>query len=46
MTEGVVEHLIVTCECIAEGPNVWNELTDGEYIGVDFGMNLQGGALS
>ena len=45
VTDGIVKHLLVTSEQIAEGPNVWVEMSDGDYVGVDFGMNLKRGRL-
>jgi len=45
VNDGIVKHLLVTSEQIAEGPNVWVEMNDGDYVGVDFGMNLKRGRL-
>jgi glutamine amidotransferase len=43
--DGIVKHLIVSSEQIAQGPNVWQELQDGEYVAVDYGMNFCRGRL-
>lgn len=43
--DGLVKHLVVTSERIAEGPNVWRELDDGHYVAVDHGMHFTHGDL-
>ncbi len=43
--DGMVRHLIVTSERIAAGPNVWRQIQDGDYVGVDHGMNFVRGVL-
>ena len=42
---GLVKHLAITSEAISEGPNVWEELADGDYVLVDHAMNFHQGAL-
>ena len=44
--DGAVKHLIVTSERISAGPNVWEELADGEYVCVDHAMRLGRGRLA
>ena len=39
--DGIIKHLVVTSENIGEGPNIWQEMTDGEYVLVDQGMNFR-----
>ncbi len=43
--QGVVNHLIVTSERIAENPNVWNEVPDEQYVAVDTQMRFARGLL-
>ena len=38
--DGVVRHLVLTSEKVAENPNVWHEVADGETVGVDWGMHF------
>ena len=42
---GLVKHLAITSEAISEGPNVWEELADGDYVLVDHAMNFHQGSL-
>ncbi len=44
--DGIVRHLILTSEKVAENPNVWQEVAEGETVGVDWGMHFRrmGGA--
>ena len=44
--DGMVKHLVISSERIAEGPNVWFELSDGEYVTVDRGMNFHQGRVA
>lgn len=44
--DGLVKHLVVTSERIAEGPNVWFEMRDGDYVAVDHGMYFTHGRLA
>jgi len=39
--DGIVRHLVLTSEKVAENPNVWVELADGETVGVDWGMHFR-----
>lgn len=39
--DGIVRHLILTSEKVAENPNVWDEMADGETVGVDWGMHFR-----
>ncbi len=41
VADGIVRHLILTSEAVAPEPNVWNELGDGETVGVDWGMHFR-----
>jgi predicted glutamine amidotransferase len=41
--DGIVKHLVIASEPVAEGPNVWHELHEGAYVGVDHGMNFHRG---
>lgn len=41
----IVKHMVVSSEPVSEGPNVWEALKDGEYVGVDHGMNFRRGML-
>lgn len=41
----IVKHMLVSSEPVSEGPNVWEALKDGEYVGVDHGMNFRRGML-
>lgn len=43
--DGEVKHLIIASEPLSDGPNVWEELSDGEYVCVGHGMNFQRGRL-
>ena len=43
--DGIVKHLIISSEPVAQGPNVWNAVQDGEYVAVDHGMNFRRGWL-
>lgn len=38
---GIVRHLILTSEAVDPEPNVWEPLTDGETVGVDWGMHFR-----
>ncbi len=42
---GPVNHLIVTSEQVAQNPNVWRELQDGEFVAVDPEMSFRRGRL-
>ncbi len=44
---GMIKHLMVSSEPLdkGEGPNVWTELGNGEYVSVDVGMNFRRGML-
>lgn len=42
---GKVNHLLVSSE-ILSGTNVWTELAEGEWVGVDWGMNFRRGAIA
>ena len=42
---GSVKHLILTSERIADNPNIWTALEDGDYVAVDYGMNFHRGRL-
>jgi predicted glutamine amidotransferase len=39
--DGIVRHLVLTSERVAENPNVWIPLRDGETVGVDHGMHFR-----
>lgn len=43
--DGIVKHMVLSSEQVADNPNVWIELADGEYVGVDHGMNLRRGTI-
>ena len=43
--DGIVKHLVVASERVADGPNVWIELQDGDWVTVDHGMNFHRGRL-
>ncbi len=45
VTDGLVKHLIVTSEPVSEGSNVWQELSDGDYVAVGHGMHFSRGRL-
>lgn len=40
-----VKHLIVSSEPVNDGPNQWESLGEGEYVGVDDGMLFERGRL-
>ncbi len=42
---GIVKHLILASERLSDGPNIWTELNDNEYVCVDHGMNFCRGIL-
>ena len=46
VNDGIVKHLIMASERIADNPNVWVELEDGEFVSVDFGMNFKRGRIA
>lgn len=46
VNNGVVKHLILSSETIADGPNVWLPLQDGEYVAVDHGMFFGRGVMA
>ena len=45
VAEGIVQHLLVSSEVISEGTNVWEPLSDDEYVAVDHAMNFHRGRL-
>lgn len=44
--DGIVKHLVLSSEPVAEHPNVWRELGELEFVGLDHGMNFQRGRLA
>ncbi len=45
VTDGIVQHLLVSSEVMSEGTNVWQEVPDGGYVCVDHGMAFHSGRL-
>jgi len=43
--DGIVQHLLVSSEVIAEGTNVWQPMEHDEYVAIDHGMNFHRGSL-
>ncbi|MCA9558741.1 MAG: class II glutamine amidotransferase [Myxococcales bacterium] len=39
--DGIVRHLVLASEKVAENPNVWIPLAEGETVGVDHGMHFR-----
>ncbi len=38
VTDGIVQHLLVSSEVMSEGTNVWQPVPEGSYVCVDHGM--------
>lgn len=45
VTQGRVKHLILSSECTSQDPQVWAELNDGDWAGVNYGMHFSRGRL-
>jgi predicted glutamine amidotransferase len=45
VNDGIVQHLLVSSEVIAEGTNVWIPLEHDGYVALDHAMNFQQGRL-
>ena len=45
VTDGIVQHLLVSSEVIAEGTNVWLPLEHDQFVAIDHGMNFRSGSL-
>lgn len=43
--DGIVKHLILSSERIADNPNVWQTMTDHQWVVVDHSMNFRTGSL-
>ena len=43
--DGIVQHLLVSSEVIAEGTNVWLPIDHDEYVAIDHGMNFSRGRM-
>lgn len=41
----IVKHMIISSEPVSEGPNVWSEVGEGQYVSVGHGMNFERGQL-
>ena len=45
VTDGIVKHLIITSEPVAQEPNVWLPLDEGDFVAVAHGMQFRVGKL-
>jgi glutamine amidotransferase len=45
VTDGIVNHLLISSEVIEGGNNVWEEVPEDTYVAVDHGMNFRMGRL-